>query len=80
MSAPAQPRRSRDDDSLTPWAERAWDALLAPAAITLTCGGCRNWLPNNEPGGRGSCDHPASGFSYPYEDTAACPFFEARRR
>ena len=76
------PRRRNDDDagSLTPYAERAWDLLLAPAAPALTCGGCRNWSPHNEPGGRGSCDHPASGFSYPYEDTAACPFYEPRRR
>jgi len=78
---PAQRRRARDDDdSLTSHAERAWDALLAPAGAALTCGGCCNWRPHSEPGGRGTCDHPASGFSYPYEDTAACPFFEARRR
>lgn len=79
---PVPPRRRVDDDagSLTPYAQRAWDQLLAPAAAALTCGGCRNWLPHNEPGGRGSCDHPASGFSYPFEDTAACPFYEPRRR
>lgn len=78
---PPRPSRRSDDDagSLTPYAARAWDVLLAPAAA-LTCGGCRNWQPHNEPGGRGSCDHPASGFSYPYEDTAACPFYEPRRR
>ncbi|HZQ37053.1 MAG TPA: hypothetical protein VFD32_14070 [Dehalococcoidia bacterium] len=81
--APAPPRRHRSDGdtgSLTPYAERAWDMLLAPAAATLTCGGCRNWQPHTEPGGRGTCDHPASGFSYPYEDTVACPFYEPRRR
>jgi hypothetical protein len=79
--APAARRRPRDDiGSLTPLAEHAWDALLAPSRIALTCGGCRNWLAHTEPGGRGSCDHPASGFSYPYEDTPACPFFEARWR
>ncbi|HZU75256.1 MAG TPA: hypothetical protein VFA70_00725, partial [Dehalococcoidia bacterium] len=44
------------------------------------CGDCRNWLNRQEPDGRGECDHPGSGFSYPYRETAACPFFEPRSR
>lgn len=46
------------------------------AVAAKACGTCRNWLADGMPGGRGSCDHPGSGFLHPYSDTPACPFFD----
>jgi hypothetical protein len=51
----------------------AWLAASAP-----TCGACRNFSPDDLPGGRGECDHPGSGFMFPYSDTPGCPFFQRR--
>jgi hypothetical protein len=49
-----------------------------PAAVAKVCGRCRNFMLSDVPGGRGECDHPGSGFMYPYTDTPACPFFDGR--
>lgn len=49
-----------------------------PAPAIPVCGRCRNFLHSDVPGGRGECDHPGSGFMYPYTDTPACPFFSGR--
>lgn len=46
------------------------------AQIVRGCGSCRNWRPDDMPGGRGTCDHPGSGFLNPYADTPACPFYD----
>lgn len=52
---------------------------LAPEpAAARTCGDCREWFAHEE-GGRGDCGHPGSGFSFPWSDTPACPFFARRR-
>lgn len=56
-------------------------ALLAPvdsSPVARACGRCRNFRLSDIPGGRGECDHPGSGFMYPYTDTPACPFYQAR--
>lgn len=45
---------------------------------TPVCGNCREWF-GEEPGGRGDCAHPGSGFLHPWSDTPACPFFVPRR-
>lgn len=51
-------------------------ALPAPVQIAAVCGRCREWFADEE-GGRGTCDHPGSGFLKPWSDTPACPFFHA---
>jgi len=54
-------------------------SALLPRATGPTCGGCRNWLAHEDPGGRGTCDHPGSGFAFPFTDTPGCSFFQSRR-
>jgi hypothetical protein len=50
-----------------------------PAApVARVCGNCREWFAHDA-GGRGDCSHPGSGFSFPWSDTPACDFFDARR-
>lgn len=51
----------------------SWSAVELPRA----CGNCREWFAD-EVGGRGTCDHPGSGFLKPWSDTPACPFFSPR--
>ncbi len=50
----------------------------AGAGRSPVCGGCLEWFPDQE-GGRGTCDHPGSGFLKPWSDTPACPFFHAMK-
>ena len=47
------------------------EAAPRPAPM---CGNCLEWFADEE-GGRGTCDHPGSGFLKPWSDTPACPFF-----
>lgn len=49
-------------------------SLLPEPAAGPVCGRCREWFAD-EVGGRGTCDHPGSGFLKPWSDTPACPFF-----
>lgn len=74
---PAPPPAAREPQRSP--VEAAWARLLTPTASAQTCGACRNWLGHDEPGGRGTCDHPGSGFSFPFSDSPACPFFQSRR-
>ena len=48
-----------------------------PEVQTRVCGRCREWMPPQDAlaTDRGSCMHPASGFSYPPAEMEACPFF-----
>jgi len=69
--------RIRDDDPDIPGAP-AWFIATSRREVAKTCGSCRNWFASGTPGGRGVCDHPGSGFMYPYSDTAACPFHDGR--
>jgi hypothetical protein len=50
---------------------------IGPEPLSRTCGHCREWFPDDE-GGRGTCEHPGSGFLRPWFDTEACPFFRSR--
>jgi len=49
-------------------------------AVAAECGNCLEWLPPkaNVMGGKGTCNHPASGVLAPSSDTAACQFFNTR--
>ncbi|MHB8574231.1 MAG: hypothetical protein ACYDCQ_02770 [Dehalococcoidia bacterium] len=61
---------------------RAADMLSPASAASVsasTCGSCRNWMSHQDVEGRGTCDHPGSGYTYPYSDTPGCPFFDPRR-
>jgi len=49
-----------------------------PEPATSACGGCREFVEDQE-GGRGTCLHPGSGVLSPWTDTLACQFFVARR-
>lgn len=44
------------------------------AGAAATCGGCREFVEDGEPG-RGTCLHPASGVLSPWTDTPACPYY-----
>ena len=48
-----------------------------PEVQTHVCGRCQEWMPPQDAlaTARGSCMHPASGFSYPPAEMEACPFF-----
>jgi hypothetical protein len=48
-------------------------------ASPRACGGCREFLEDQE-GGRGTCLHPGSGILSPWSDTKGCDFFAQRRR
>lgn len=76
--APVRPRGRRADDGAEPAVALVplWQTPLDPSPTTQTCGVCREWFAD-EVGGRGSCDHPGSGFLKPWSDTPACPFFRA---
>ena len=49
-----------------------------PEPPTKVCGGCREFVEDQE-GGRGTCLHPGSGVLSPWTDTLACQFFIAQR-
>ena len=56
------------------------DDQPAPSLPKL-CGNCLEWLPPRADamGGKGTCNHPASGILNPESDTPGCSFFNGRR-
>jgi hypothetical protein len=48
-------------------------------ATAKTCGSCREFVEDGE-FGRGTCLHPGSGVFSPWDTTAACDFYNGRRR
>ncbi len=73
-SAGREHRRPAQPDLSVPPLMRTPEPVILP----LVCGSCREWFAHDT-GGRGSCDHPGSGFFAPWSDTAACQFFNPRR-
>lgn len=50
-------------------------------SLTAQCGNCLEWTPPRADamGGKGTCNHPASGILAPETDHPACTFFNSRR-
>jgi hypothetical protein len=77
-------RRQRDHRRDLPAARQEQPPTMAlvpaqPAVpVARVCGNCQEWFAHDA-GGRGDCSHPGSGFSFPWADTPACDFFDARR-
>ena len=69
-SRPEHRRRPVDDEVMV-------IELRERAPVATVCGNCREYFPD-EVGGRGTCEHPGSGFLNPWSDTPGCPFFAAR--
>ncbi|MDE2988795.1 MAG: hypothetical protein OXT70_12205 [Chloroflexota bacterium] len=50
-------------------------------SLPSLCGNCLEWLPPRADamGGKGTCNHPASGILAPEAETPGCGFFNSRR-